>query len=1129
MGETQVDKIDERIRLRILFPVGLALVTLLAVSVLGVYWLERRDVEKAVLETAQGASRLFQSGLSRDAQLMDNAIYFLQRDPTLQAAWSSRDRAHLLDIALPLFNEMKSRHRITHFYFMDTDGKCFLRVHQPPRHGDIINRFTMKEASKEARPSHGIELGPLGTFTLRVVHPWRISGKLVGYIELGEEIDHLSAALTKTFGIDLLIFIDKEHLNRPDWEEGMKMLGRTTNWEQYPDSVLVDQTSQNILLAPEERRTLLERGDKTVKLFEMPNSRFFGAAIIPLIDAAQRRVGEMIVLKDITESEDGLRKLSYSLVILCVVAGAGLIGFFYLYLGRIEQKLIKGRNDLEAEIDFRKEVEELLRAANMRQQQLLSTAATSIFTLDINGKIDSMNQEFCRVTGFSREEIIGHHCRFWCHAPIEGDFATLVSDSRANIFREQYTLRAKDGRILSVLRNANLTKHGDNVSGAIESFVDVTDLVEARRVAEEASRSKSEFLANMSHEIRTPMNGILGMTELALNTDLTEEQKEYLDAVKVSAESLLSLIGDILDFSKIQAGKLDLISVSFSLRDSLADTMTILAAQAHKKELELLYDVPFDIPDALIGDPGRLRQILVNLVGNSIKFTQEGEVAVNVEMESESDEHAMLHFRVRDTGIGIPFEKQQKIFEAFEQADGSKTRKYGGTGLGLTITRQLVEMMGGRVWVESEPGGGSQFHFTVSFELSPSAKDERVPEQALNLEGVSVLVVDDNLTNRRILEKTLLYWKMKPTVVASGFEALEVLRQAQNQGTPFRLMLTDCMMPEMDGFELIERINRHSEISTPAIVLLTSAGERGDAARCSSLGVSAYLLKPVSQSVLLLTIVKAIQNPDETATRKCLVTRHSIRESHKRLRILLAEDNLVNQKLAVKLLEKMGHCVSVVEDGEKAVEAIVHEIFDLVLMDVQMPAMDGFEATKLIRDREKGDEKHVLIVAMTAHAMKGDRERCLEAGMDGYISKPINFQELHETIESLFPAADKDEDPRSSTERDEVSVQRDFLLERCAGDAGLLKELVDTFVEDSIRLVDRIRWAVTKREPDDLERAAHELKGSVLNFGVTSVADAAQVLETIGRNRDLTRAQNVLVELEKKIDTLRTSLMAMTT
>jgi CheY-like chemotaxis protein len=498
------------------------------------------------------------------------------------------------------------------------------------------------------------------------------------------------------------------------------------------------------------------------------------------------------------------------------------------------------------------------------------------------------------------------------------------------------------------------------------------------------------------------MNGIIGMTQLALNSEINEEQRDYLQSIMTSADSLLGLINDILDFSKIEAGKLELAPTQFSLRDCIADAMTTMAIGADNKGLELVYSIPSNIPDAVIGDPGRIRQILVNLIGNAIKFTAEGEVAVSAKLEVETNEEICIHFSIADTGIGIPLEKQQKIFNAFEQADGSTTRVYGGTGLGLSITARLVEMMKGRIWVQSELGKGSVFHFMVWLSLSSEPASRRIPLDVASIKGVNVLIVDDNATNRRILEESLRAYGMKPTSVDGGKAALEEMKKCEIAGTPFAIVLVDYMMPGMDGFELAEKIKADPSISNSTMIMLTSAGQRGDAARCLELGISAYLLKPINQKQLLETIYGSLQKNAVTKTTPSLLTRHSIRKTQRSLNILLAEDNLINQKLAVSLIQRMGHKVSVAQDGKQAVDAVDREKFDIILMDVQMPGMDGLEATQAIRTRESlTGRPRIPIIAMTAYAMAGDRERCFEAGMDGYVSKPINTQELFETIENV--------------------------------------------------------------------------------------------------------------------------------
>jgi PAS domain S-box-containing protein len=780
-----------------------------------------------------------------------------------------------------------------------------------------------------------------------------------------------------------------------------------------------------------------------------------------------------------------------------------------------------------------------LRASEERFRLLFEEAPVAYHEIDRDGVIRRVNRAECELLGFSADAILGRPV--WNFVAPEERQATREATLARMSGQVPLTVACRTyltalGKRLAVEIHENFIRDGaGEIAGIRGALLDVTERRRAeeesrrmREAAEAASRAKSDFVANMSHEVRTPLNAIVGMTELALGTRLTDEQREYMAAVKNAADALLAVINDILDFAKIEAGKLELDPIDFPLRDTVDDAIGVLSLRAHQKGLELICRVAPDVPDDLVGDPDRVRQVLINLVGNAIKFTERGEVAVSVTVEPAADSEIGLHFVVRDTGIGIPEEKQRAIFDAFQQADGSTTRRYGGTGLGLTISARLVELMGGRIWVESSPGQGSAFHFTAGFGRAAPPAQAASGRRPVFPE-VSALVVDDNPTSRMVIEETLRAWGLGATSVPSAEAAWLAITSAHEHNRSFRLLVIDVDLGGSDGFSLAERVllaDLDPEVPSrqrAAPLMLLPAGQLSQIGRCLELGLP-HVIKPVKHSALLAAVCKALgvappagesePEPAQTAERQ-----------FRPLHVLLAEDNPVNQLLARRLLERRGHLVTVVGNGREALHALEGGSFDVVLMDVQMPEMGGFDATAAIRQREQHSGGHIPIIAMTAHALPDDRERCLQAGMDGYVVKPIEAGELLRSVEEqggLAPAAV----PAAPVSRPAGPlVDRQQLLARLAGSSDLLKEITDIFLAEGPRLLARAKETLAAADGIGLYRAAHALKGVLRNLSADAAGDLAQRLEDAARAGDFPEAGRLLADLNRAVELIEHELL----
>ncbi|MBC8434004.1 MAG: response regulator [Desulfobacterales bacterium] len=821
---------------------------------------------------------------------------------------------------------------------------------------------------------------------------------------------------------------------------------------------------------------------------------------------------------------------------------------------------------------------EELREHSQLQQKILDTAATAILTTDAQGCITTANEEFCSSTGFSKDDVIGKHRDTLSDRSCKTDCSLFKADEKQQIIKKRCTIRTKDDRELIVIKNAGtIYDRSGRFSGGVESFIDVTDLVKAREAAEAANIVKMEFLTNMSHEIRTPLNGIIGMAELAFDTNLDDEQKNMFYTINNEASSLLDIINTILDFSKNNAEKTELEEIPFNLRILTEDIAQSFAYRAEQKELHFVSYLTPEVPTQLMGDPGRLRQILVNLAGNALKFTEEGEIYIKGEVAEDHKDWVKVRFLVKDTGIGIPKDKQSIIFEGFTQADGSTTRKYGGTGLGTTISKQLTEMMGGEIGVESEEGMGSTFWFTAVFNKQ---KDHVtvLKKEKISLKDIRVLVVDDNQTNQFVLTEYLKSWGCR-TETCSGKDTLSVLRESVLSEEPFNLILTDFHLPEVTGFDMAKEIKKMETLAKLPIIVITSIGKIGDAKSCRDIGIDGYLAKPIKQDDLRKVIESVLGfSKEENPKGQKLVTRHTIVEDNrKEIQILLVEDYPTNQKLAMKHLQTAGYQVDLADNGQQAVEAFKRKQHDLILMDIQMPVMGGYEATKAIRNLEIelskiGDKKDsaksekIPIIAMTAHALKGYKEKCLEAGMDDYLTKPFRRKELLDIVEKWsrsrsikgkqlptrldlcsgenveFEEADAKksaidsaepfypeltaeglvagQNPKSKTDKANAPINFEKAIAEFDGDKEFFIGVLEGFFENVRGQIETLRQAVSDGDADLVRREAHSIKGGAANLTADELSKIAFKLENIGQSEVLEEGFEFIGRLEKEFQRL---------
>ena len=1352
----------------------------------------RHDMRQALDQADSQWNRL----VFNEAHMLKMQLDTIAHDPSLTGAWQARDLEKLAALSQPVLEKLASQFKITHFVFMTPDRTCYLRVHQPSKRGDLIDYSTAQTAARTGEDAWGIEPNQLGTFALRYVRPWVRDGQIIGYIELGTEIEHLINALAGDLRANVMLLINKEYANKTSFETGKKSVGLVGKWDDFPFVVVANQS---LPVIPEQLAVLLKSmstspdADKMLRLRQ--DERTLDCGFLPLLDASQNGIAHLLILRDVTAVDNAAYGALFLHLSLALILLMGILALLWVVTRRAETQLaaafgtvreseerlsatlrsigdgvivcdvennvvslnvvaealtgwstaeaqsrpvadvfhiIHAATRQEAEVPvwralrsnmivglanhtallardgterlisdsaapihdaagavigtvlvFRDVTEERRRREKLRESearfnQLAVQSRTVAWEVDAQGLFTYMSHVSTLVLGYDPLEVV-EEMHFYDLHPEEGraafkeaafemfkrkeSFNNLINPMRAKdghvvwvstsgipVLNPDGTLRGyhgsdtditerklaeeankrKDERLRLMLegipnpawlvtkdhlilsQNAAAEKlgtkagspcwrhtHGLNAlpeanreaaatplpgSDAACGFclseeafaknaplnrevefadriydtwwvplgadvylryaIDVTkyknmeeELHLAREKAEMANHAKSEFLANMSHEIRTPMNGIIGMTGILLDTDLSDEQRKYAETVRASGESLLGLLNDILDFSKMEAGKLDLEMLDFDLRALLDDLSQLVALSAQSKGLEFICAVAPDVPSHLSGDSGRLRQVLLNLTSNAVKFTLHGEIAVRASLVSETASEAVVHFSVRDTGIGIAADKRDSIFHEFTQEDASTARRYGGTGLGLAISKRLVMLMGGEIGVISEKDKGAEFWFTARFAKQTAVRVSDGSPLA-ELTGTHILVVDDNATNREVLMAQLQAWGARAVAVQDGPTALLAIRQARDTGDPFLAAVLDMQMPGMDGITLAKAIKDDVGLKDTFLVLLTSLGKRFDSHHLREIGISACLTKPTKQSELFDSLAAVLAGQHVTPSLRAIAPSRPTRNLRNGgFRVLLVEDNIVNQQVAAGILKKLGLRTDAVANGAEAVRSLETLPYDLVLMDVQMPVMDGLEATRTIRDPQSAVQNHrVPIIAMTANAMRNDREKCLSAGMDDYVSKPVFPKALAEVLEKWLPK-DRDETNRPvpfeananarsfpAADPSDSVFDKAAMMSRLMGDDDLALKVIAAFLEDIPKQIVVLRTYLQKEDFSCSERQAHTIKGASANLGGDACSAVACEIEKACKACNSKAALAQLPQLESQFARLKAAL-----